>query len=160
MGVSLATRTAKKLPAIQERRINMRLMAYWQELRNDRGRALSSAFDPDEISDVWPNCFCLDPNADRSESEFRHIGEGIAADSGVPENCRRIKDVPRKTLMGQMLRHVPALLEGKTPVVESGRFTDKDKQKYLFRGILLPFTNGRGQIDMIIGGARYKPISK
>ena len=55
-------RNAETRALPQERRLNMRLMAYWWDCRRDRRFPTLDDVVPEDLSDVWPNCFVLRPN--------------------------------------------------------------------------------------------------
>jgi hypothetical protein len=144
---------------VSERRLNMRLMAYWQDLRGTSSHARVDRFDPDKIADLWPHCFSVAPARNPDRATLVHVGTAIAADSGLITDDLVVSDVPADTLLGKALHLVPEVLKLKYPVVDSGDFKDHLDRPSLYRSILLPLSDAEGKVCLLVGGARAKVIS-
>lgn len=150
--------TADHHTRVSERRLNMRLMAYWQDLRGTGSHALIERFDPEAIVDLWPHCFTIVPAPNPNKATFVHVGDMIAADSGLTTVGLLVSDIPADTLLGRALHLVAEVLKVKYPIVDSGEFTDHLHRPSLYRSILLPLTDGRGTVGLLVGGARSKVL--
>ena len=160
MGLSAASQgtTGDRKHQVGERRLNMRLMSYWLELRGKGSEALAERFDPKALQELWPHCFTIiDP--DRPErAKLDRIGEAIAMESGLAPRAMAASKVPTDTLLGHALRLADEVMRIKYPIVDSGEFTDFHGRKCLYRSILLPLSNDRGEISLVVGGARSKAL--
>ena len=150
------TRDVEERGLLQERRLNMRLMAYWWDRRGERRFPMLEDFDPDALSDIWPNCFALTPDDPISRSAFEFIGSAIAEASAAGETIRTMGDLAADTLLDHATRTVEEVLEQKVPVIASGEFAVADGATAVFRSILLPTSSDQMNIDHLIGGARCK----
>jgi hypothetical protein len=145
---------------VNERRLNMRLMAYWQGLRGKESHARIDHFDPDAVADLWPHCFTIVPAANPDPATFVHVGDAIAANSGLPAAGFVVEDIPADTLLGKALHSMAEVLTVKYPIVDGGEFTDHLGRPSLYRSILLPLSDDRGAITLLVGGARCRVMSE
>ncbi len=153
------TRDVEERGLLRERRLNMRLMAYWWDRRGERRFPMLEDFDPDAVSDIWHNCFVLTPADPISRSAFDFIGETIAEASGTGETTMTLGGLAGDTLLGHATRTVAEVLKQKVPVISSGEFAVGDGATAVFRSILLPTSRDQMNVDHLIGGARCK-VSK
>ena len=142
---------------VQERRLNMRLMGYWQELRAGTGCPAANAFVSSDIADVWGHCFSLVPGAGGEAWQFQHIGTALAKESGLKGDYESDRDIPPGSLLHHMLQRLSGFDDGLQPIVSSGTFTTSEGRDCLYRAILLPFVGKPNVIDLVVGGARCKP---
>jgi hypothetical protein len=145
-------------PRVSERRLNMRLMSYWQDLRGTGPHAPIERFDPEAVADLWPHCFTIVPAASPDQATFGHIGDLIAADSGLTTTGLVASDIPADTLLGNALRLVAEVLKVKYPIVDGGEFRDQLGRPSLYRSILLPLSDDQGTVGLLVGGARCKVL--
>lgn len=160
MGVPAASQKAMvdRHRQISERRLNMQLMSYWLDLRGRGSEPLAERFDPKAVAELWPHCFTIIP-ADRADDvKFEHIGAAIAAGSGLTVQAVATSEVPADTLLGHALRLTAEVMKVKYPIVDSGEFTDLQGRQCLYRSILLPLNNDRGEISLLVGGARSRVL--
>jgi hypothetical protein len=143
---------------LRERRLNMRLMAYWWDKRGERRFPMLEEFDPAALSDIWASCFTLMPSDPLAGSRFDYIGEAIAETSRVGTTTRTLADLPGETLLEHATRAMDDVLEQKVPVIASGEFTVDGTATAVFRSILLPTSTDQTDIDHVIGGARCKVL--
>ncbi len=136
----------------------MRLMSYWQDLRGTGSHAPIERFDPEAVADLWPHCFTIVPAASPDQATFGHIGEMIAAGSGLTTAGLVVSDIPTGTLLGKALRLVAEVLKVKCPIVDSGEFRDHLGQPSRYRSILLPLSDDQGTVSLLVGGARCKAL--
>jgi hypothetical protein len=149
-------REAIALP--RERRLNMRLMAFWWDRRADRRFPSIEDFDPDELSDVWSHCFALDPREPCEQSPFRYVGDSIAVHSGISDGEITLDEVSRNSLLDHATRNVKDVISQRVPVIHSGQFVNEDGETVMFRSILLPLSKDQRSIDCVVGGARCKIV--
>ena len=140
----------------RERRLNMRLMAFWWDKRADRRFPSVKDFDPQELSDVWTHCFTLQPQDPCEQSAFYYVGDTIAEMSGLGSAEITVDEIGENTLLGHATRNVGEVLAQQVPVVRSGEFVNEDGETVMYRSILLPLSQDQATIDCVVGGARCK----
>ncbi len=140
----------------RERRLNMRLMAFWWDKCADRRFPSAEDFDPEELSDVWTHCFTLEPQEPYGKSVFRYVGDSLAAGSGVSEPEMTVDEVRENSLLDHATRNIPEVLSQKVPVIHSGEFENQAGETVMYRSILLPLSQDQSTINCIVGGARCK----
>lgn len=132
----------------------MRLMAYWQTLRGKGHHAPVDHFDPEAIKDFWAYCFVITPAADMGDARFSHIGEKLAAESGIEAGPMTLSEVPADTTLEKATKVVSEVLRVNYPVVDGGEFSDAQGRRRLYRSIIAPLTDSSGAITLLVGAAR------
>lgn len=140
----------------RERRLNMRLMAFWWDKRADRRFPSVEDFDPQELSDVWTHCFTLHPQDPFEQSVFRYVGDSIAAGSGINGAEITVDKLGENSLLDHATRNVGEVLTQQIPVIRSGEFVNEEGETAMFRSILLPLSQDQATINCVVGGARCK----
>ena len=140
----------------RERRLNMRLMAFWWDKRADRQFPSPEDFDPQELSDVWTHCFTLQPQDPCAQSTFQYVGDTLAATSGLTGAEITVDELSQNSLLDHATRNVGEVLTQQVPVIRSGEFVNEDGQTVMYRSILLPLSQDQETIDCVVGGARCK----
>ncbi len=88
----------KDMPQGMERRLVLRLLGYWRDLRGDEGYPTFADVDPAAIADIWPHCFVLETVGTEGDPVFRAVGDEIAKHfPGVIVGCR-VSDIDKKSL--------------------------------------------------------------
>ncbi len=141
---------------LRERRLNMRLMAFWWDRRGDRRFPSLKDFDPEALADIWPHCFSLVAHDPPQKSVFRFIGDAIAESLSGAEGKITIDSLTKDSLLDHATRNIDRVLEQRVPVVTSGEYFDPGGNAIVFRGILLPVSSDQQTIDFIVGTARCK----
>lgn len=149
-------RNLEEIALPRERRLNMRLMAFWWDRRASRRFPSVEDFDPEELSDVWTHCFTLAPQEPCDQSAFQYIGDTIAAASGLTESEITVDRVSKNSLLDHATRNVGDVLAQQVPVIRSGEFVNEDGETVMYRSILLPLSQDQKTVDCVVGGARCK----
>lgn len=142
----------------RERRLNMRLMAFWWDRRAARRFPSVEDFDPAELSDVWCHCFTLHRHDPCGQCEFRFVGETIAEMSRLADTEITVDEVTKNSLLDHATRNIEQVLAQQVPVIHSGEFVNEAGERVMFRSILLPLSADQVAIDHVVGGARCKII--
>jgi len=140
----------------RERRLNMRLMAFWWDKRADRRFPSVEDFDPQELNDVWTHCFTLHPKDPFEQSAFHYVGDSIAAASGLSSAQITVDKLGENSLLDHATRNVGEVVTQRVPVIRSGEFVNEDGETVMYRSILLPLSQDQATIDCVVGGARCK----
>lgn len=140
-----------------ERRITLRLLAYWEKLRAGRDMPHEEDIDPDDLGDLWDSCFLIhikDLQKDGyyytylgGEIKNAYLGGISEADAGglVSPNAVKLADC-----------YMEIMHTGR-PLVDEGEFINNHGDLVKYRQCLLPLGKG-GEVDAIFGGMRCKII--
>ncbi len=141
--------------AVGEQRLTVLLMGLWRISREDRRWPLARDFTASVLPHLLSDCFSLFPAEKTEDSEVCFIGENLARVSGITRTALPLSRVPGNTLLGVAARSFAQALQG-SPVHDRGEFEDRVGKRNLYRAILLPLANDRGEIAQVIGGTRCK----
>jgi hypothetical protein len=140
-----------------ERRLVLRLLAYWDNLRGDRDYPRADDIDAGSLGDDWARCFLLRLSSGPiGQSQLLHVGAGLGAQlpDGTPDTLDR---VPTHALLHHAAGFIDRTLEKGVPVSLGGE-AELAQGKTLFRTILLPLSNDGATIDHLLGAANGRPV--
>jgi hypothetical protein len=155
---SIEVHSTRPLPKGKERRLTMRLLNYWQELRGVREFPKLADINPEAIEDVWENCYVLDTSVNASHPVFSYLGKALAKYSGVYLQGQSISVTQHRTLLDQATRHFPDVLETRAPVTSEDEFLRYDGIKIIYRSIILPLSDDQKTITHVLGAANGKEV--
>lgn len=140
-----------------ERRLTLRLLRYWQELRGIRPMPEEAEIDPDALGEDWGFCFLLQSRdvANIQDYNFTYLGENILQayfDQGIDQHNEFLIG-PNAYRLGT---HFGRVLDTAAPVIDEGEFRTLLGRRVLFRQVLLPLGNENIAVDSIFGGMNYK----
>ncbi len=147
---------AVALPGI-ERRITLRLVAYWERVRGNKVMPCEADINPDDIEDLWDDCFLVHAqDLLQPDYNYTYLGTNVAymyaegiKNGGIDslENFNASK----------LSKGYQKVIDTKKPVLEEGGLTNALGRTVLYRQCLLPLGNG-DSVEAILGGIRYKII--
>lgn len=142
-----------------ERRITVRLVAYWEKIRGAHAMPSENDIDPDDLSDLWDYCFLVHVQDLKQEDyNYTYLGSAIveAYRGGLSANDPSGIVAPNaEKLTSNYLR----VIEGKKPVIEEGEFKNLRGDTVKYRQCMLPLGTG-DTVEAIFGGMRFKIFSK
>ena len=124
-----------------ERRLSLRLLAYWERARGQRLMPLESDIRAEDLHDVWEDCFMLQI-IERNPLNFEVIHRGKRLHEGWPQ-------------VSHLEGSINTLLSKRGPMLEDGQIYDASGEVLKYRLCLLPLGDER-QIRVIFGGTRFK----
>ncbi len=142
-----------------ERRINIRLMEYWVNLKGDKILPLESDIDHDDLEDIWESCFQLRllDIITGSKYNYSFLGDGIKEAYGCDLSD---VDVDKVKIISPVADKLDAQFKGvlssRMPMETEGEFTNADEKTVAFRQCLLPFSSDGVNANSIFGGMRYR----
>jgi hypothetical protein len=141
----------------EERRLVLRLLAYWDDLRGDRDHPRADDVDAEMIGDDWAHCFLLRLAGDGpAGSRLLHVGNALLGDlpDGAPDT---LVQVPETALLHHAAGFVDQTLAKAVPVSLGGEAV-LSGGRTLFRSILLPLSDDGTTIDHLLGAANGRPV--
>ncbi|MCF6215184.1 MAG: hypothetical protein L3J58_03315 [Emcibacter sp.] len=144
----------------QENRITFQLYDYWIGLAGDQDIPPLKALAPESIAPYKNNMVLIDLRDPEKEPTLQVIGQLLRQDIDQDLILAGISEIPRRTILSRITDHYMEVLANKSPISFDAEFTNKAKEKILYRGILLPFSDDGENINFILGAIRWIGGSK
>jgi hypothetical protein len=140
-------------PVRQERRLILRVLALWEQLR--RGRVFPEVGDLDSTAfgADWASCFVLALAEDGPR--FAVLGDLFAGAEPALRAGSAISACKPQTLTRLATEFFPSVLERRIPVSVGGEGWHLGRP-ILFRAILLPLSDDDARIDALLGAANCR----
>jgi hypothetical protein len=135
----------------RERRLVLRVLAYWRDLVPEDGLPAAHSIQPADIAELWPACFTLDLSGEKPI--FSYLGETHVAHFGRDLGGLPVEEAGTDTLLGRATEYLDEVLTRKIPITYGGTFTGADGEPVLYRSILLPLADEGEEINGILGAA-------
>src|SRR4051812_19965755 len=132
------------LEASVERRINLRLLSYWEKLRKGRAMPSREEIRKDDLPDLWGSCFLIhasDLYRDKANCTYVYLGQDII-DSYHEGHLKGDSGEMISPSAGNSLPHFLQVIQTGKPLLEEGEFNNQDGALVKYRQCLLPL--GRG----------------
>jgi hypothetical protein len=138
-----------------ERRINVRLVAYWERIRAGRAMPGENDVDPEDLADLWDYCFLVQVrDLKKADYNYTYLGSAIveAYRSGLSaETPDSVVSLNANRLASNYTR----VIEERRPVIDEGEFLNARNDTVKYRQCLLPLGHGE-VVESILGGMRFK----
>lgn len=140
---------------VLERRITLKLIAYWEKLRKGRLMPVEDDIDPDYLKDLWDYCFLIHvKDLDKPDYNYTYLGDAIKrAYQGElsGENNSNVASPNAKELAISYEKVIRTC----APLLDEGEFVNMHNDMVKYRQCLLPLGEN-GNVDAIFGGMRFK----
>ena len=141
---------------LDERRMHVRAYNYWVSLLDGRDYPSIEDFDPGSVTDFAPNSVLLDFTAGRDNPATPYVGTAIRAECGLPDDIKRIAQVPSRSLLSRLTDHYLQIIANRAPIGFEAEFVNQRGHSICYRGILMPFSSDGDTIDFIYGVINWK----
>lgn len=139
----------------REQRITFQLYNYWFGLADDYGIPPLKSLTPADIAAYKNNMVLIDLRDTDNEPTLQVIGQLLKQDLDEDLSLKGISDIPRRTLLSRITDHYMEVLGNQSPISFDAEFRNKAREKILYRGILLPFSDDGTNINFILGAIRW-----
>jgi hypothetical protein len=145
--------------SILERRITLRLIAYWEKLRKDNKMPAEADIDPDYLQDLWDYCFLIHVrDLSKPDYNYTYLGSAIQkAYQGDLEGDEN-SDIASPNA-SKLVTSYNKVIESCAPLVDEGEFRNLHNDVVKYRQCLLPLGEG-DTVDAIFGGMRFKVFAR
>lgn len=143
------------IPSGAERRITLRLLAYWEKLRGERDMPTEEDIDPDDIQDLWDSCFLIHvKDLAKPDYNYTYLGQAIidAYRYGLSDDEETGLISPNA---GKLANGYNQVVITAKPLLEEGEFRNLNNQIVKYRQCLLPLGEEQ-RVKAIFGGMRFK----
>jgi hypothetical protein len=139
-----------------ERRMVHRLLVHWRDAQGDAALPTLDAVLKRDLGDIGPSIFVLRVADGEGEPAFERVGDSFAGEMPSDLTGQPVSAVPAGTLLAQAVGRYRTVLSKKVPMTTSGEFRHVQGGAVLYRSILLPLSEGRGTIDLLLGAANCR----
>jgi hypothetical protein len=140
-----------------ERRLVLRLLGYWQQLRGTRSYPSLTEIDPAIIAADWPDCVLIQRRDPATLSTYRHVGHRLLPPDWASQEGQPISDTPKGTLLQPATAFMSMVLAKEVPISIGGQYDTIGKGPVLYRAILMPLSSDGRTIDGLFGGTNCRP---
>lgn len=149
---------AERPVSTRVRRITDVLYNYWEEKRGSHPYPCVSDIDPEELADVWSNCFIVQLHhiQHKENYNFTYFGEALQRAYTHDLTDTAVKYVVSPHADHLACQYEKVLKTGK-PLIDGNAYENRDHIKVLYRQVLLPLRcNDSDEVGFVLGGMRYK----
>lgn len=142
-----------------ERRITLRLIAYWERLRKQNAMPVEADIDPSDLHDLWGYCFLIHvKDLDKPDYNYTYLGKEIqrAYQGDLAGDDAGAIASPNA---GKLADSYAKVIETCAPLLDEGEFVNLHNEVVKYRQCLLPLGEGN-KVDAIFGGMRFKICSE
>ena len=140
-----------------ERRITLRLLAYWEKKRGSRRMPTEPDIDPADIADLWEYCFLAHTrDIGKPGYNYTYLGKAIADiyQEGLSAEDERSPIFPN---MDELANGYKQVVSKGEPLVTEGEITNPHGDSFKYRQVLMPLGEA-GRVDAVFGGMRFLRI--
>lgn len=135
------------------KRLEDRLVEYWNSLTDGDTLPHESEIDNTKIADIWDNCFLALITENRGY-KYEYLGENLIEAYG--EDAASGIEGLISTASHRTVEKFDEAMSRKEPVKDNGEFTNSNQMLIKYRQILLPFVNEEEKVTYILGGMKWK----
>lgn len=137
----------------KEKRINKRLLAYWNSLKepgNDVPK--KAALNPEDIADVWDNCFILDART----GKYSFLGKNIMA---ICEGQSLLVKDLYSNLLCPVSSTIPSIIkevaQTRQPISQESQYINPYNATIKYRRCFLPMADKSEKVRYVLGAMRW-----
>lgn len=138
----------------EERRITLRLLAYWEKKRGNRAMPGENDMDPADIADLWEYCFMAHTrDIGKKDYNFTYLGKAIEEVYQEGLNTAE-EDSHILPALEELANGYKEVIARRHPLVTEGELTNPHGDVFKYRQVLLPLGDGR-EVKAVFGGMRF-----
>ena len=141
----------------RERRLVLRLLAFWREIAGERSMPAPADVDGSRIPEMWGHCFLVDVRP-ADEPVFDYVGEHHLNGFVRDPKGRPLSAAGADTLLRQAVSYHRQVLARGIPITLGGQFVTTGGRTVIYRSILLPLGED-GRIVGLLGGANCRELT-
>lgn len=142
-----------------ERRLSVRLLDYWNELRGDRKYPSPDNIHFEEVPELADFGFTMSIGAGGSSPKIHYLGTELKGHINMFRSGEVGPESRNKALslaLNDAIRRYAEVAEREGPVAFESDSFDVPGTIFAYRAIMLPFSKDNEQIDFVLGAIRYK----
>ena len=137
-----------------------RLLEYWQSKRS--GDLLPGRKDvsPFELKSLLGNVVLIDVERKPLRLRYRLLGTNITRAMGRDSTGKYYDEIYSPELLSEILKSFQWIIENRQPLRTYGEAFYPDKNFYKYEALNLPLASDGENVDMILAGLYFHPVSK
>ena len=138
-----------------ERRVTLRLLAYWEKMRRDRAMPDVPDINSADLEDLWDSCFLVHiPDPAQEDYHYSYLGQAIreAYRFGEAKGDSQELVLP---VIGKLATGYNKVRATAKPLLEEGEFRNLSNQLVRYRQCLLPLGE-KEEVRAIFGGMLFR----
>ena len=141
-----------------QNRINEKLRAYWDKLRDEKAFPSERNFNPSDIEDIWDSCFLVHVADAKIHGGYRYayLGQHLIEAFGDNYTDREVSAKLIDPNTSPIAKHFEQVTKTQAPIVVDDEFTDKSGMVIKYRSCMLPLGEAPAPANYIIGGIKWK----
>lgn len=141
---------------LDDRRLYVRAMRHWEDLREDHPLPAIESLDFATDPDFETHSLLLDLTMGRNRMTAMHIGDELAARSGLEPGMSGLPDRGGNILIDTILGHVPDSVANCAAVGFEAETRIDENRELMFRGVILPLSSDGDTADFLWAIASWK----
>lgn len=144
---------------LMEKRVNQRLLHYWEDIRGKRRFPAEQDIDPEALEDIWDDMFLIQvrKNGEKIHGfQYSYMGHNLIKAYGANMTGQDIYDALISTQRDTLIHDLNKVMENQRPLLQEGSFENIHHLMIKYRRILCPLGEKDSQVDFIIGAMRWK----
>lgn len=146
-------------PVARERRLHARAYQLWLSLCGGRPCPRIGDLSPRDLADFATASVLVELGRAAGPSTIHFLGRGLIAEAGIVGDLPSVAGVPRGSLLGQLLRRLPAVRDHGGPIGFEAEFDGGAGIPTTYRGILLPFADDADEIAYVYGVISWQLVA-
>lgn len=145
----------KNIHPVQERRITLRLLGYWEKARGERLMPREQDINPGHIEDLWDHCFLIRLKDFKKEGySYSYLGNAVkkAYHGGLSGADTAGLASPNALKLTDCCKEI---MHTRKPLVDEGEFHNGQGELVKYRQCLLPLGDGKN-VQAVFGGMLYR----
>jgi hypothetical protein len=141
-----------------ERRLVMRVLELWENLRGARRFPSVSDVESADIGADWASCFVIAVGARPELSSFHYVGGGLLVPDWDEATGRAVADCPDHTVLRHASSYMTKVIHMRVPISIGGDF-DVDESRIVYRSIILPLSDDGTLVNFLFGAANCRLVA-
>jgi hypothetical protein len=151
--LTLGCNSRELISPMQEQRLTLRLMRYWELIRKNSPFPEFFHFNSAVIEEIWPYCFMVSVDKAREGSyKYEYMGEPLTELYGQDMTGLTVDPNMTEFPGGVIIGRLGTVVANKAPVHDEGHLVNKQGQLVKYRACLLPLGNEKMGVTHIIAG--------
>lgn len=142
-----------------ERRLSVRLLDYWNQLRGDRRYPSPDDIHFQEVPELAEFGFTMSVGHGGEGPKIHYLGSALKDYINMFRDVQpggEIDNKPLSLALNDAIRRYAEVMEREGPVAFESESFDVPGTQLVYRAIILPFSRDDARIDFILGAIRYK----
>ena len=150
------TDTSTEAPSGMERRLSLRILSYWREIRGEENFPAYASINSDDITDMWPFCAILKVTGHEQDPLITHCGDNLQNLQGEDVSGQPLSAAPKDSLIANGLSYFQRVLDKRVPITYGNSYSCESGETVFYRSAILPLSDDGEKIDYLLCAANCR----